>query len=315
VFDLRQSMFDGVLPAAQVEHMRHVDGCWTIRGARRECELNAGVGQNGVDLVWKGSNQGFLERGSRRPACPLRQLNESKIARAINGDVEVELSLRGLDLGDVDVEIADRISLELLPGWLVAFDIGQPFVLFVSTIESRRNHLLAFNTWLKLIKKWGLAATPTLVCVGKSGWMADVALACLESSDVLKQKVIMLSKSSDVELAALYRTCLLTIYPSFYEGWGLPVTEALCYGKVPLSSSVSSLPEAGGVFAEYFDIESERDFLEKLERLIFDPKYWSKKEEKIKTSFKPREWDEIAAEIVTQTFSVAAKRGCAHFSQ
>ncbi len=168
----------------------------------------------------------------------------------------------------------------------------KPYVLFVSTIESRKNHLLAFNTWLKLIKKWGLAATPNLVCIGKYGWMFDAAVARLESSDLLKQKVLVLSDISDIELAALYQACLFTIYPSFYEGWGLPVTESLCYGKVPMTSSVSSLPEAGGDFAEYFDFESERDFLEKLERMIVDAKYRSKKEQKIKTSFRPREWAE-----------------------
>lgn len=148
-----------------------------------------------------------------------------------------------------------------------------PYVLFVSTIESRKNHLMAFNAWLRMVKTRGVRNTPALVCVGNPGWLVDAALSRLESSDLLKQRVRILSKISDDELAALYKNCLFTLYPSSYEGWGLPVTETLCYGKVPLISRVSSLPESGGTFAEYFDLHSESDLLEKLTRLLDDHAY------------------------------------------
>ena len=172
-----------------------------------------------------------------------------------------------------------------------------PIVLFVSTIESRKNHQLAFNVWLKLIKQRGLADVPMLVCVGRNGWLNEAALAKLQASELLRKRVLLLSDISDAELAALYSHCLFTIYPSSYEGWGLPVTESLCYGKLPLISNTSSLPEAGGPFAEYFEIDSERDFQAKLERLIDDVSYRSEREEKIKTSFNPRDWNAIAEEI------------------
>ncbi len=175
---------------------------------------------------------------------------------------------------------------------------GQPFVLFVSTIESRKNHRLAFDAWLKMLKKRGPADTPQLVCVGNRGWMVEAAMARLASSDLLKKKVTMLSKISDDELATLYRNCAFTIYPSSYEGWGLPVTESFSHGKACLVANISSLPEAGGDLADYFDIDSERDFLTKLERLIDDEAYRSGREKLIKASFKPRSWTEIATEIV-----------------
>ncbi len=174
----------------------------------------------------------------------------------------------------------------------------RPFVLFVSTIELRKNHLLAFNAWLKMIRKRGLANTPMLVCVGNAGWMVDAALGRLASSDLLKKKVVMLSKISDAELAALYRGCVFTIYPSSYEGWGLPVTESFCHGKAALIANTSSLPESGGIFADYFDLDSEKDFLAKLERLIDDRAYRAERERLIKTSFKPRTWGEIASQII-----------------
>ena len=172
------------------------------------------------------------------------------------------------------------------------------FVLFVATIESRKNHLMAFNVWLSLIRKRGLKQTPMLVCVGNRGWLVDAAIARLNSSESLKRKVLLLSMISDHDLSELYRQCLFTLFPSSYEGWGLPVTESLSFGKVPLITAVSSLPEAGGDYAEYFDLHSEQDLLSKVERLIDDAGYRTRREAKIKESFRPRSWADIADEIV-----------------
>jgi glycosyltransferase involved in cell wall biosynthesis len=172
------------------------------------------------------------------------------------------------------------------------------YVLFVSTIEVRKNHLGAFSAWLALIGKRGAANTPTLVCVGNEGWLNAEVHAKLDASEVLRSRVIMLSNLPDTALASFYDNCLFTFYPSHYEGWGLPVTESLCHGKVPLVSTASSLPEAGGPFADYFEAGSEASMVAALERLIFDPAYRARKEAFIHESFRPRRWIEIGAQIV-----------------
>jgi hypothetical protein len=114
----------------------------------------------------------------------------------------------------------------------------------------------------------------------------------------LQRKVKMLSGVSDRDLARLYRHCLITIYPSSYEGWGLPVTESLCYGKVVLTTAISSLPEAGGEFAEYFTHQSPADMIEKLERLIDDHRYRQAREATIRERYRPRGWNEIADDMI-----------------
>ena len=172
------------------------------------------------------------------------------------------------------------------------------YVLFVATVESRKNHQLAFSAWLGLLKKLGARRVPKLVCVGKKGWLCEAVYARLEASSVLRQKVVMLSGISDRDLQKLYQDCLFTIYPSFYEGWGLPVTESLCFGKVPLLSRCSSLLEAAGEFGEYFDLDSEAEFVRSLERLIFDAEYRQAKERKIAAEFKPRTWSEIGGHFL-----------------
>jgi glycosyltransferase involved in cell wall biosynthesis/Tfp pilus assembly protein PilF/SAM-dependent methyltransferase len=180
---------------------------------------------------------------------------------------------------------------------------AEDFVLFVGTIELRKNHLLTFDAWLELIRKRGLQKTPLLVCVGKVGWGADTPKARLNASELLKQRVLLLSNVADDDLAELYRRCLFTLFPSSYEGWGLPVSEALSYGKVPLTTTESSLPEVGGELAEYFDLQSERELLEKLERLIDDVDYRESREKNIRERFKPRDWADIGDEIVASVLA------------
>jgi hypothetical protein len=128
----------------------------------------------------------------------------------------------------------------------------------------------------------------------------DAAYAKLKASELLTDHVLMMSKISDAALSVLYENCVCTLYPSSYEGWGLPVTEALCYGKVPIVSNISSLPEAGGTFAEYFEAESEKDLYEAVTRVVYDEKFRARRELKIAAEFQPRGWDLISAQIVGQ---------------
>ena len=196
---------------------------------------------------------------------------------------------------DHDVELLDPEHL------LYANDLSKDkYVLFVATVESRKNHIAAFSVWLRLLKKYGARNVPKLVCVGNDGWLNDAAHSKLKASEILSRHVLMLQKISDAALAVLYENCLCTVYPSSYEGWGLPVTEALCFGKLPVISTSSSLPEAGGEFAEYFDVESEKDFLAVIERVIFDEEYRREREQKIRAEFRPRPWAEISNQIIAQ---------------
>ncbi|MDB5371665.1 MAG: hypothetical protein JWP04_307 [Belnapia sp.] len=174
---------------------------------------------------------------------------------------------------------------------------GRPFVLFVGTIESRKNHLLAFGAWLALLRRHGAGAVPDLVCVGKRGWLAEAALKLHQNSAALRAKVHLLHGVADTELEALYRGCLFTLYNSHYEGWGLPVTESLAHGKVPLVPDHSSLREAGGEGAVYFTPQSEPELVARLEQLIFDAGFRQAQEEVVRAAPKPRSWAEVAREV------------------
>src|SRR5215831_7384408 len=118
MLDLGQPMFDAILLAAQIEHMCRVSCRRAVRVSWRESELDPIIGEDRVDLVWDSRDQSFEERRG----C---QLHERELAGAIDSDIEVELAFGGLDLGDVDVEIANRISLEPFLRGPTAFDLRQ----------------------------------------------------------------------------------------------------------------------------------------------------------------------------------------------
>lgn len=189
---------------------------------------------------------------------------------------------------------APRLAPDALSRWHLA---GKDYCLFVSTIESRKNHVLALDAWARLIEAHGADSVPTLVCVGRMGWLNDGFHERLARNPILRRLVLVIPRASDEELALLYRSCSFTLYPSHYEGWGLPITESLCYGRVPVVADNSSLPEAGGKFAVYFQSNSASDLVAALERVIFEPGYREQMEQGIAAGFRPRSWAEIANQI------------------
>lgn len=183
----------------------------------------------------------------------------------------------------------------------------KPFVLFVSTIESRKGHETALKAWQHLLSEYG-EETPYLLCVGNNGWLNSAFYAALERDAALRERVLLLSGISDTDLAMLYQDCLFTIYPSTYEGWGLPVTEALSFGKIVIAANNSSLPEAGGPHAVYFDTGDAVDLAFKVAEFAFDPTAREARSEEIRRGFEPRAWSDIAAQIVDTLRALAVER-------
>jgi glycosyltransferase involved in cell wall biosynthesis len=122
------------------------------------------------------------------------------------------------------------------------------FVLAVGTLEPRKNLPRLVEAYGRLPES--LQQTHPLVVVGDLGWRTDATTAALAS---LGDRCLLLGKVSDAALAGLYRRCAVFCYPSLYEGFGLPVLEAMAAGAAVLTSNVSSLPEVGGNAVAYAD--------------------------------------------------------------
>jgi glycosyltransferase involved in cell wall biosynthesis len=172
------------------------------------------------------------------------------------------------------------------------------FVLVVSTIEARKNHLLAFRAWRRLLEILPPEQVPTLVFAGHVGWMVADLMQQLENCGWLGGKVVVVDDPTDAELAALYAGCRFTMFPSHYEGWGLPVTESLSFGKICIASSATSVPEAGGPFCLYHDPENVLEALAILRRLITHPAELAEMEARLRRDFRPTPWSATAVALL-----------------
>ena len=169
--------------------------------------------------------------------------------------------------------------------------IDPNFLLCVGTIEIRKNHTLLYLVY-KLALEQGIDL-PQLVIVGRPGWLADDIYHLLRKDQELHKKITVLETVSDGELAWLYENCMFTVYPSAYEGWGLPVAESAQYGKFVLASDASSIPEIAGDSIEYFSPYSTDQCLA-LIRKYLDPSTLSAAQTKLSKSYKRTSWKDTA---------------------
>ncbi|WP_425069223.1 glycosyltransferase [Reyranella sp.] len=174
--------------------------------------------------------------------------------------------------------------------------LQRPFVLFVSTIEGRKNHLFAFRLWERMLRS-GLDV-PALLCVGRLGWRAEEFLQFCVDSDFLGGRILLVQDVSDVELVTLYRECLFTLYPSLYEGWGLPVGESLSSGRICVLSDRSSLPEVAGSLGVYLNIDDLEASVNTVSDLIGDPGRRQELELKIAREYRPVTWQGVGEAVI-----------------
>jgi glycosyltransferase involved in cell wall biosynthesis len=127
-----------------------------------------------------------------------------------------------------------------------------PYFVVVGTIEPRKNHLLLLHLWRRLIEQEGGAA-PRLYVVGQRGWECENVVDLLERSSPLVGFVFERGGCSDAELAALLRGARALLMPSFAEGFGLPVVEALAAGVPVIASDLPAFRELAGDIPEYAD--------------------------------------------------------------
>ena len=120
---------------------------------------------------------------------------------------------------------------------------GKRFVLCVGSIEPRKNHRLLYNVWEELARDPTFPDDVTLAIVGAVQWMSADLIREMQLNPTVKDRIVVIDDASDPVLHALLADCLFTVFPSLYEGWGLPVAESLNQGKVCIASERGSIPE------------------------------------------------------------------------
>lgn len=139
-----------------------------------------------------------------------------------------------------------------LPAPSAARPTADPYFVMLGTIEPRKNHVLLLQVWRKMIAAMG-KRTPRLVVIGQRGWECENVVDLLERCEPLRGMVTELPACSDADLATwLHHACAL-LFPSFAEGYGMPLVEALSRGVPVIASDLPVFREIAGDIPDYLD--------------------------------------------------------------
>ena len=174
---------------------------------------------------------------------------------------------------------------------------SKPYLLSVSTIQPRKNYVRLIEAFAKITSDKLPITDLQLVISGAKGWMFEAVFQAVERLN-LRDRVLFPDFVSDDDLPALYAGATLFVYPSLYEGFGLPVAEAMACGAPVVSSNASSLPEVGGDAVLYFDPRNVDAIAETIRRALSDESLQNDLRARGIAQAKKFSWDQAARELL-----------------
>lgn len=184
------------------------------------------------------------------------------------------------------------------------YGFSSPYIFYLGTIQPRKNLIRLMDAFAILSKKH---TNLQLVIVGRKGWMYEPILARPQELGIA-EKVHFLDFAPDDEARVLYANAACFVLPSLYEGFGLPVLEAMQAGCPVVTSNVSSLPEIGGDAALYCNPEDVDDIAAQIEKVITDSALRKVMVAKGLEQVKKFDWDKTAAETLAVLEKVGKKK-------
>jgi glycosyltransferase involved in cell wall biosynthesis len=218
-------------------------------------------------------------------------------SRTVAADVRGYCGARGIVLRTTAVcPLGADGGASMTPAPLPAGLEAGHYALFVSTIEPRKGHRLIYDAWVKLVA----AGIPQrshfkLAFAGREGWMVGDLMRDLRGDARIAGTLEVLTDVDDATVAALYRNAAFCLYPSRYEGYGLPVVEAFRQGKAVLASTGGAIPEVVGNLSPCLDPDDGETWQHMLQTWIEEPAARALYEARIRTSFHHADWNESAS--------------------
>jgi glycosyltransferase involved in cell wall biosynthesis len=173
--------------------------------------------------------------------------------------------------------------------------IDGDFLLFVGTIEPRKNLRRLVEAFDQLLRNTSLS--PKLVIAGGEGWLMDDFASLIKQKGV-EDRVCLTGYLRDEDLCALYSTCAAFVYPSLYEGFGLPPLEAMACGAPVLTSRIPSLMETVGDAARLFDPNDIGDLARAMAEMLSDANVREHYAELSKIQVKKFSWERTAVKTL-----------------
>lgn len=175
----------------------------------------------------------------------------------------------------------------------IKFSIEKPFFIYVSRIEHPgKNHIRLIEAFEIFKKNTGL---PHQLLLAGADWTGADKVKARAASSSIKEDIRFLGFVADQDLPALYSACEAMVYPSLYEGFGLPIIEAMACGAQVICSNNSSMTEVGGTLSSYFDPKDIEQIAVSLE--TYAQHSHSQRKERIEYSSQ-FSWEKAAAQVL-----------------
>lgn len=177
----------------------------------------------------------------------------------------VAVAYLGFDSGLFDSSRSDSVKVRCV---LDRYGITRPYLLHVGAIEPRKNLLRLVRAYQLLVCRQKSPEFQLVLC-GRLAWGYQELLNLLKTSE-LRGRVVLTGPVPDADLPVLYKSSVVLALPSLYEGFGLPLLEAMACATPVVSSNRTSLPEVGGDAPVYFNPESVEEMADAIERVLND---------------------------------------------
>jgi glycosyltransferase involved in cell wall biosynthesis len=138
--------------------------------------------------------------------------------------------------------------------------MAKPYFVILSTIEGRKNHALLLDIWASMIAS-GAENIPQLVIIGQRGWQCEDVTIRLDNDAALKPYITELSQCDDATLAQYLRGAKALLFPSFAEGYGMPLMEALLIGTPVIASDILVFHEIAGDVPDFLKPSDQNGWL------------------------------------------------------
>ena len=170
---------------------------------------------------------------------------------------------------------------------------GDDYILCVGTFEAKKNHTLLYYVY-KLAKVRGISL-PKLVIVGRKGWKTEYLHDFMTEDPEVKDQFVFLHNASDENLSWLYDHALGTVFPSFAEGWGIPIAESVARGVPCVCSNTTSMTEIAEDYVKHFSPASTDECLAAITEII-KPETQKEMREKNK-QYQQTTWDDTFNQV------------------
>lgn len=170
---------------------------------------------------------------------------------------------------------------------------GRKYLLMVGTIEPRKNHSLVIDALESGLADKGVS----VIFAGKIGWNVEQLKDRMENHPLYGKQLFFFERPNDATINYLYKNAFAVAFPTFNEGFGLPIIEAFQLGTPVVASDIAVLHEVAGDFADYFNPNDKQDLVKCVSNLLDSPQDYSSKKEHLK-EFNPLTWDQSANQMI-----------------